>query len=89
MAQAKTLAIFGAGGNIGAAVAKQFASKGYKVALVSRRKPENELGDGQVHVIGDLADPSSVATIYANIRKAVGIPSVVVYNGEHANVQYR
>ena len=82
MAQ-KVLAIFGAGGNIGAAVAKQFASQGYKVALVSRRKPESEPGDGQVHVIGDLADPSSVASIFTNIRKSVGIPNVVVYNGEH------
>ena len=82
MSNPLTLCILGSGSNVGAHVAKQFASKGYQVALVSRTKPEGALPKGQLHVKSDFTDPSSISSAFAEIRKTLGIPNVVVYNGE-------
>ena len=82
MREAPTLCILGAGSNIGAHVARKFASKGYRIALVSRTKEKKALIEGQLHVQSDLYDPSSVAGAFAEIRQSLGVPSVVVYNGE-------
>lgn len=76
--------ILGAGANVGQAVARAFAAEGYKIALVARSpsKDTNSSPEGYVHIRGDLADPSSVAGIFAQVKKELGLPSVVVYNGE-------
>lgn len=77
--------ILGAGANIGAHVARSFAAKGYRVALTSRTSRAQETtDDGDLHLQGDLADPGSVAGIFAKVRDLLGLPSVVVYNGESA-----
>lgn len=75
--------ILGAGANIGQAVARAFAAEGYRIALVARSSKETGLaGDGTLHIRGDLADPSSVAGIFAQVKAELGAPQVVIYNGE-------
>ena len=74
------LLILGAGTNVGAGVAKAFAAKGYKVATTSRSQKGKE--QDVLHIQSDLSNPSSVATVFAKVREAIGPPSVVVYNGE-------
>ncbi|KAK9439771.1 NAD(P)-binding domain protein [Metarhizium brunneum] len=71
--------ILGAGPNIGASVAREFASKGYKVVLTSRKVPENA-SPLFFHIKGDLSQPKSVVDIFTQVRKLHGEPSVVVYN---------
>jgi NAD(P)-dependent dehydrogenase (short-subunit alcohol dehydrogenase family) len=73
--------ILGAGPNIGAAVAEQFALQGYKIVLTSRNEHEgtNSLYS---YIQGDLAKPQSVIDIFTRVRELHGEPSVVVYNGE-------
>ncbi|CAK7199208.1 hypothetical protein SEUCBS139899_001881 [Sporothrix eucalyptigena] len=71
--------ILGAGANIGQAVAKAFASEGYRIALVARSPPKKP-EDGILHISGDLEDPTSVAGIFDQVKKELGVPQVVVYN---------
>ncbi|KAH8700948.1 hypothetical protein BGW36DRAFT_425747 [Talaromyces proteolyticus] len=72
--------IFGAGSNIGSHVARAFAAKNYKVALVARKLKEAESTPDQLHIQGDLSDPSAVIDAFAKVKAAFGLPSVVVYN---------
>ncbi|TVY85214.1 hypothetical protein LSUE1_G000761 [Lachnellula suecica] len=72
--------IIGAGANIGAGVARSFATKGYKVALVARKLKESESTADQLNISTDLSDPSNVAGIFAKVKASLGLPSVVVYN---------
>lgn len=74
--------ILGQGANVGKAVASAFAKKGYKIALVARSlKEENSTAD-ELHVKGDLSDPSSITAIFDKVKAKFGVPSVVIYNGE-------
>lgn len=72
--------ILGAGPNIGASVAEEFASKGYKVVLTSRKIAENA-NPSFSHIKGDLSQPNSVVDVFTQVRKLYGEPGVVVYNG--------
>jgi len=47
--------ILGAGPNIGQAVARTFASKGYKVALASRSLKEADSTDNQLNITADFS----------------------------------
>lgn len=78
---AKVALILGAGPNIGASVAEEFSSKGYKVVLTSRKRPE-AVNPTYVDIQGDLSNPQSVVDIFAQVRKLYGEPSVVIYNGK-------
>jgi NAD(P)-dependent dehydrogenase (short-subunit alcohol dehydrogenase family) len=74
--------ILGAGSNVGQAVARAFAAEGYRIALVARSAPKDTTStEGFMHIRGDLADPSSVAGIFAQVKAELGAPQVVVYNG--------
>ena len=86
---APILLILGAGANIGTHVAKAFISKGYKVALTSRKaKPDADTED-TVNIAGDLSNPEVVPDIFAEVKKALGgWPSVVVYNGRRRTIFY-
>jgi NAD(P)-dependent dehydrogenase (short-subunit alcohol dehydrogenase family) len=75
--------ILGSGPNIGQHVASAFAAKGYKVALASRSHKEEDGNADQVHISADLSDPRSVKGIFSKVEVSLGLPSVVVYNGEH------
>ncbi|OQV10143.1 hypothetical protein CLAIMM_14183 [Cladophialophora immunda] len=72
--------VLGAGHNVGAGVAKAFAAKGYRIATVSRTATD-DASDRRLHIQADLADPESVARVFETVRKHLGHPSVVVYNG--------
>lgn len=74
--------IFGAGSNIGQHVAQAFASKGYKVARVARKLKESENTADQVYISGDLSDPNTLVSVFAKVKALLGVPSVVIYNGE-------
>jgi NAD(P)-dependent dehydrogenase (short-subunit alcohol dehydrogenase family) len=74
--------ILGAGSNIGQSVARAFASKGYKVALAARRLKETDNTSNQINITSDLSDPSAVVSAFEKVKSSLGVPSVVVYNGE-------
>ena len=73
--------ILGSGPNIGRHVAQAFSAKGYKVALASRRLKEESTTD-QVSISSDLSDPDAVIGVFAKVKASLGLPSVVIYNGE-------
>jgi hypothetical protein len=75
--------ILGSGPNVGYYVARAFAAKGYKVVLASRRVKEEDSNADQVHISADLSDPYSVKGIFSKVEALLGLPSVVIYNGEH------
>jgi NAD(P)-dependent dehydrogenase (short-subunit alcohol dehydrogenase family) len=74
--------ILGAGPNIGQSVARAFASQGYKVALASRSLKEADSTADQLNLKVDFGNPEEVANAFTKTKKALGIPSVVVYNGK-------
>ena len=75
--------ILGAGPRVGSSVAKAFASKGYKVALASRKASEAADSANEIHVQSDFADPATVVNAFAKVKSSLGVPSVVVYNGAY------
>lgn len=77
------LLILGAGSNVGQTVAKTFAAKGYKVALAARKLNESDSTQDTLNIQSDFSDPSSVTTVFEKVKAKFGVPSVVVYNGEH------
>lgn len=77
----RVLLILGAGSNVGSGVARAFAEKGYKTVTTSRSPKAKIEGESDLHVQADLSNPSSVAEVFEKVRKALGPPSVVVYNG--------
>jgi NAD(P)-dependent dehydrogenase (short-subunit alcohol dehydrogenase family) len=74
--------ILGAGPNIGQAVARTFASRGYKVALAARSLDEADSTDNQLNITSDFANSDDVVNAFKRVNKVFGIPSVVVYNGK-------
>lgn len=78
------LLVLGAGPNVGQSVAKAFHGKGYRVALTSRTHSNREASNGFLNIVSDLSDPESVTQAFARVKEELGIPSVVVYNGESA-----
>lgn len=72
--------ILGAGPNIGQAVARKFASKGYKVALAARSLKEADATPGQLNIPSDFSNTDDVVNAFQKVNKEFGIPSVVVYN---------
>lgn len=73
--------VLGAGSNVGAKVAQQLGSDGYKVATVSRSGKGGESNNVALSIAADLVDPSAVSGIFEEVRTKLGEPSVVVYNG--------
>ncbi|EXJ92922.1 hypothetical protein A1O3_01478 [Capronia epimyces CBS 606.96] len=72
--------ILGAGPNIGHAVARTFASRGYKVALAARSLNEADSTDNQLNIPSDFSNSDDVVKAFDKVKKVFGIPSVVVYN---------
>lgn len=73
--------ILGSGPNVGRSVAQALAAKGYKIAVASRKLKEGDSIKDQVHIASDLSDPNSVVNVFSKVKELLGIPSVVVYNG--------
>ncbi|KAK3716883.1 hypothetical protein LTR37_006233 [Vermiconidia calcicola] len=72
--------VLGAGPNIGARTIETFESKGYKVAYASRSARDSGDNGSTMAVQCDLSHSASVTTLFDNVRKKWGEPSVVVYN---------
>lgn len=79
--------ILGSGPNVGLHVAKALSAKGYKIATVSRTAKAHDGEPGQAKFEVDLSQPSSIAHVFAKVRATVGIPSIVIYNGEFQSPQ--
>ncbi|KAH8725389.1 hypothetical protein GQ44DRAFT_681122 [Phaeosphaeriaceae sp. PMI808] len=76
--------ILGYGPNIGQHVSRAFAAKGYKVAVASRSLKEEDKASNQLSFQADLSNPSSVQELFAKVKEALGVPSVVIYNAAAA-----
>ncbi|MFF1819917.1 SDR family NAD(P)-dependent oxidoreductase [Kribbella sp. NPDC058245] len=82
-----TIAVFGAGSGLGAAVARRFGAEGYAVALVARRKEPiealaAELGREGIEAAAfsaDLADSTQVPDLIAAITNRFGQIDVIEY----------
>ncbi|KAI0017156.1 putative short chain type dehydrogenase [Xylariomycetidae sp. FL0641] len=72
-----TVLILGAGQNLGAATAAAFADAGYTVAVASRTRT---LDPRFPHFVFDGTRPETVPAVFEAVAKAVGVPSVVIYN---------
>lgn len=77
----KVALILGYGARVGADVARSFASKGYKIAVVSRSDKHPSATPDYLYLQADLSDPFSVQGVFTEVKKQLGAPSVVVYNG--------
>ncbi|KAG9232028.1 hypothetical protein BJ875DRAFT_97888 [Amylocarpus encephaloides] len=81
MASSPVLLLLGAGKNIGLHTANLFSKNGYKVALASRSGlPLSETKDDLLNIKADFADPSSLSTVFSEVKSKLGAPSVVIYN---------
>lgn len=74
--------ILGAGPRVGLHAAQAFAAKGYKVAIAARSLNEADSTDTHLHIKSDFSNPDDVIKAFTNVRKKMGIPSVVIYNGK-------
>ena len=81
-AKAPVILILGAGPNIGQAVARTFSARGYKVALASRSIKEADSTDDQLNISSDFSKTEDVVNAFTKVNSVLGIPSVVIYNGE-------
>jgi len=79
-AKSPVILILGAGANIGQAVARTFASKGYKVAIAARSLKEADSTDNQLNIPSDFSKTDDVVNAFTKVNKVFGIPSVVIYN---------
>ncbi|MEP7049496.1 MAG: SDR family NAD(P)-dependent oxidoreductase [Pseudomonadota bacterium] len=85
---AKTIVVCGYGSGISDAVARRFGKEGYSVALVARNAQrlataEKTLADAQVSAKAfpcDLAAPSAVKKLFADVRSSLGSISIVHWN---------
>lgn len=73
--------ILGAGPKVGLPTAKAFASKGYKVAVAARSLNEADSTDSQLNIKSDFANPDDVVNAFVKVKRELGIPNVVIYNG--------
>jgi len=78
---ASVVLILGSGPNIGQHTAQAFAKKGYKVALTSRKAKDEDNTADRINIASDLSDPQSVIDVFSKVKASLGIPSVVIYNG--------
>ncbi|WP_322966330.1 SDR family NAD(P)-dependent oxidoreductase [Sphingomonas fuzhouensis] len=95
---AKTIAIFGAGGTMGLAIATRFGKAGYNVGLVARRKENLETLKAQLAeagvtavktVTGDVTDADQIKSAAKEIRGAFGSIDVVEYSPALGPQNYR
>lgn len=76
--------ISGVGPGTGAALARRFASGGYRVAMLARnedrlRALESEI-EGARAFVCDVSDPEAVRATVAGVRGDLGAPTVLVHN---------
>ncbi|MBT8457507.1 MAG: SDR family NAD(P)-dependent oxidoreductase [Alphaproteobacteria bacterium] len=79
----RTILITGASGGVGAAAARLFARRGYKVILMARSADKlqalaDEIGDDTVPVPCDAADAKAVARAAQQIKADHGTPNILL-----------
>lgn len=79
------VAVVGAGHGIGRSVARTFAERGFRAALVCKPDADESafldaIGDGGVMLRGDVGDPAALDACLDEIAARVGFPDVLVYN---------
>jgi short-subunit dehydrogenase len=79
-----TIAVFGAGPGLGQAVARRYASEGWRVVLVARHRDHldqlaKEIGENAHVFTADLADTETVPALAQRIRDAVGDLDAIYY----------
>jgi NAD(P)-dependent dehydrogenase (short-subunit alcohol dehydrogenase family) len=87
----KVAVVTGAGSGVGRAVANELAKRGYKVALLGRRREPIEEAARSIAglaIVCDVADESSVTAMAQRIRQELGDVSVLV-NSAGINVARR
>jgi NAD(P)-dependent dehydrogenase (short-subunit alcohol dehydrogenase family) len=80
--------VVGVGAGLGAALARRFA-QGYRVALLARSPEVTTAVAAEIRAAGgvglpvrsDASVPEQVAAAYEQIRKQLGSPQVLIYNG--------
>ncbi|HEU4730760.1 MAG TPA: SDR family NAD(P)-dependent oxidoreductase [Kofleriaceae bacterium] len=79
----KVAIVIGAGPGLGAAVARRFAREGFAVAVVARKQstvdPIAQAIGGRAYA-ADTTDAGQVARLFADVRRELGAPDVLVYN---------
>ncbi|MCJ1463762.1 hypothetical protein MMC07_002371 [Pseudocyphellaria aurata] len=80
MASSRVAIVFGVGPNVGAKVAQQLTTDGYKVAAVSRSGNGLDASSVALSIVADLTDPKTVRGVFEEVRTKLGEPNVVVYN---------
>lgn len=78
--------ILGAGENIGHNVGSYFAGNGYRVAYVARRLHDDFSKPNEISIRCDLSKPDAVADVFQKVKKHLGVPTVVVYNGKYVHI---
>jgi len=79
----KSALIIGAGTGISAAVARQLAQAGLKIALAARNTEKLAAlaaETGALAVAADASDPESVARLFETVEAEFGAPEIVLYN---------
>lgn len=71
--------ILGAGPRVGRATAEKFANAGYNVAVASRKQA---LDPAFPWFVFDGSKPERMESLFDEVKNAVGIPSVVIFNSE-------
>lgn len=73
--------IFGAGSNVGAALANGFLGANYYVATVSRSASSIPSQANHLHIQADLSDPTVIPGIFAKVAShGWSFPSVIIWN---------
>ena len=81
MAPAPVVLILGAGPRVGASVAQSLASRGYHVAIASRKGLNAKNEAGYFSLRADFTKPETIPIIFAAVKAEFGVsPSVIVYN---------
>jgi len=88
VAEAKSLALIGAGPGLGSALARRFAQAGWSIALVALRQDVIDAGLAELERFGvntlgvqaDVTDRPGIERAFDLIVDALGVPDAVVYN---------
>ena len=81
----KTVLITGASSGVGAAAARQFASKGYQVILVARNETRlahiaEEIGPAATWIACDASSGASVEALAQRVINEAGVPDIIIHS---------
>jgi hypothetical protein len=76
------LLVLGAGPNVGLSLTQHFSKVGsYKTILVSRNPSPSLKESCDLVISADFEDAKCIHGIFEEVKKKIGVPNVVVYNG--------